>query len=401
MKLDLRKEIFKYMKKNSTEDAMEVTVEGIAEAFCMSEDVVKNALDFLLTHDAVTFIPQMIYALKKKTDKRIADREVMNYLSESKIVTWDMLKVELNIHRDRLDRVLSALLAERFVAYQQGFVYKFNKTKKTLEIPKPKKRRRNYLFEEDPDEKYEMKFEKTEYYFRVERRKMEKKCKGKTKQDDEEDDEVEVDWEEEADENEDWDDFDWLSSSHTKQKGTTALQEDDWIFSDSMQKKYNLYLLYPIKELDDKSKIRLSQLLNTALDSLNTRLMNLPYKLDVEYLECEVRKLQRELYEEGIVAGFDFVGDFMCCKDKLTEKEDITKAAMQIIGVVGSLVQSPVNNLVLTKDLAAEQASKLKEFAQKGSSVKELQVFDIAAKEFQGCTEQEYDLFKKYYENIK
>lgn len=127
--------------------------------------------------------------------------------------------------------------------------------------------------------------------------------------------------------------------------------------------------------------------------------MKVPYRLNKEYTAFEVRKLQSELYENFcIVSGFEYAGDFLC-KDKLkTEKKD--DGAMQIIGLIGSLVDSPVDSFVTTKNLAAEQVNKLKELA-KVSNIKELQVFDVAVEEFKSCTKREYEMFRKFYKEIK
>lgn len=145
---------------------------------------------------------------------------------------------------------------------------------------------------------------------------------------------------------------------------------------------------------------QLSKILKLSEVDITTYLMKTPYRLNQEYSAFEVRKLQSELYENfGIVAGFEYVGKFLC-KEKLKteEKQD---SAMQIIGLIGSLVDSPVDSFVKTKDLAAEQASKLKEIAQKVSDIKELEVFDVVAEEFKSCTKKEYEEFRMFYKKIK
>ena len=145
---------------------------------------------------------------------------------------------------------------------------------------------------------------------------------------------------------------------------------------------------------------KLSKIIKLSEVDIATYLMKVPYRLNKEYTAFEVRKLQSELYENfGIVAGFENVGEFLC-KDKLkTEEKD--DGAMQIIGLIGSLVDSPVDSFVTTKELAAEQVNKLKEIAQKVSDIKELQVFDVAVEEFKSCTKREYEKFRKFYKKIK
>ncbi len=159
-------------------------------------------------------------------------------------------------------------------------------------------------------------------------------------------------------------------------------------------------MLYQIKETSKEQLGQLSKILKLSEVDIATYLMKVPYRLNKEYTAFEVRRLQSELYENfGIVAGFENVGEFLC-KDKLkTEKKD--DGAMQIIGLIGSLVDSPVDSFVKTKDLAAEQASKLKEIAQKVSDIKELEVFDVAVEEFKSCTKKEYEMFRKFYKEIK
>lgn len=180
-KLDLRQEIFTYIK----EKAHEVTLESVAEAFCVDSDMVKKSLDFLLIQDAVVFVTQMVYYFKKRPKKAIVDKQIIDYLTKAVVVTKEMFMAELGLGNEEADELLSVLEGAGSIAFDWGYVYKYVESKVDIIIPKPKKRRRSFL--EELEDNFELPFEKTEFFFREERRKLEEKCKA-TEEDDDLDD---------------------------------------------------------------------------------------------------------------------------------------------------------------------------------------------------------------------
>ncbi len=171
-KLDLRQEIFTYIK----EKAQEVTLESVAEAFCVDKDKAKKYLDFLLTQDAVVFVTQMVYYFKKRTKKTIIDKQILNYLTKALVVTKEMFMAELGLGNEEADELLSTLEESGSIILDWGYVYKYVEDKENVVVPPPKRRRRS--FQDELEDNFEMPFEKTEFQFREERRKLEEKCKA-------------------------------------------------------------------------------------------------------------------------------------------------------------------------------------------------------------------------------
>ncbi len=142
--------------------------------------------------------------------------------------------------------------------------------------------------------------------------------------------------------------------------------------------------------------MRLSEKLKTPLYELLECLKDLPCRLKIDYDDSEVREIQHMLFKDyGIVAGFDdadleFLYDYTLMTKKYREE-----AAMQIIGIIASL------DFALTKEIAAEQAYKIKQVAQKGSDIKNIALLDTVYKEFSDCTDKEYEELRKFYKEIK
>lgn len=206
---------------------------------------------------------------------------------------------------------------------------------------------------------------------------------------DEKEDEEVVSVQEEID-NEDDFDFDSIFGEDDNDRFVSALPPYD------TKRKWKLYILYTTKYVNLYQQMRLSSQLKMPLAEMSKRLKNLPCRLEFDYDDSEIRKIQHDLYKEyGIVAGFDDADLEFLYNNNLTTKKKREEAAMQIIGIIASL------DFASTKEIAAEQAYKIKQVAQKGSDIKNIAILDTVYKEFSDCTDKEYEELRKFYKEIK
>ena len=206
---------------------------------------------------------------------------------------------------------------------------------------------------------------------------------------DEKEDEEVVSVQEEIDDEDDFD-FDSIFGEEDNDRFVPAIPAYD------TKRKWKLYILYKTKYVNLYQQMRLSEKLKMPLAKMTKRLKNLPCRLEFDYDDSEVREIQHILFKDyGIVAGFDDADLEFLYNDNLTTKKKSEEAAMQIIGIIASL------DFATTKEIAAEQAYKIKQAAQEGSNVKNIAILDTVYKEFNDCTDKEYEELRKVYKEIK
>ncbi len=362
-KLDLREEILKYMK----ESAPEVTVESIAEAFCVDNKIAEEALSFLLKEEAVNFTTQMVYIFKKNVEKERVDKNIVDYLSNAKVVTIDVFMAELDLDFKEAKKVLRILSNCGCLINDCGFIYKNNPQKENIKITKRNKKGRVSLFEND-EEKFEMNFRKTNYVTRAQIRTNEESISDNLFDDDD-------------------DDYDWLSNSPEIDK---CFNEEEKLGKsltsqvDLNRNRWQLYFLYVEQHLNIKKQKSLCEKLMLPFSVILSYLKEMPCRIERYYEYSEIKELQEELYEEyGIVCGISDDDSTFWYKEGITSK-NFEAATIQLTILIISI------SFADTKDIAAEQTLKIREYAKNSNNRKCKRLFNKIYKEFKKYTAKEY-----------